>query len=235
MRVMTWNIHGAVGRDGKEDWGRIAAVIEAADVEVVGLQEVDCRRMHSDNIDKLTWLGRRLGMAQVEGPARWEAGGYFGNAVLSRRPVHRARVVDVSVARREQRSVLDVEVGAAPQAQVLRVLVTHFGLRARERNRQAKALLELAAEEPEVATIVMGDFNEWRPRASCVALLDSAFGRPKRTPRTFPARFPLLPLDRVWVRPLTALSDLRRLSGPAGLASDHLPVVVSLALHHSAR
>ena len=43
--------------------------------------------------------------------------------------------------------------------------------------------------------------------------------------RSFPSRFPLLSLDRIWVRPRRALRELGVHASPtARSASDHLPV-----------
>ena len=74
----------------------------------------------------------------------------------------------------------------------------------------------------------MGDFNEWRPRAKTIADLDAALGSAPLV-RSFPARFPLLTLDRIWVRPRRALIDVRAQRSPlARVASDHLPVLARL-------
>jgi endonuclease/exonuclease/phosphatase family metal-dependent hydrolase len=48
-------------------------------------------------------------------------------------------------------------------------------------------------------------------------------------PKSFPARFPLLALDRVWAGPCAAVADVRaHRSALALVASDHLPVVARL-------
>jgi endonuclease/exonuclease/phosphatase family metal-dependent hydrolase len=74
----------------------------------------------------------------------------------------------------------------------------------------------------------MGDINEW-----------FLWGRPLRwlhvefqetpAPATFPAYRPVLALDRLWVRPRTALRRLAVHATPlARVASDHLPLVAAL-------
>jgi len=48
--------------------------------------------------------------------------------------------------------------------------------------------------------------------------------------RTFPSRWPILALDRVWVRPRHSLLALKAHRSPlAQLASDHLPVKALVA------
>ena len=41
VKVMSYNIHHAVGEDNVLDLERIAKVIEDSDAEIIGLQEVD--------------------------------------------------------------------------------------------------------------------------------------------------------------------------------------------------
>ena len=40
MRLVTWNIHGGLGRDGRRDLGRVAALLQDMKCEVAALQEV---------------------------------------------------------------------------------------------------------------------------------------------------------------------------------------------------
>ena len=46
VRVMTWNIHGAVGRNPRFDLARVVELIRRAGPDIVALQEVDSRRAH---------------------------------------------------------------------------------------------------------------------------------------------------------------------------------------------
>ncbi|RAY16461.1 endonuclease/exonuclease/phosphatase [Actinomadura craniellae] len=84
LRVVTYNIHEAVGRDGKLDPAATAAAIEAERPNVVLLQEVSRGSLTSGTTDLAVWLSRRLGMRLVWGPA---ADGQFGNAILTSYPV----------------------------------------------------------------------------------------------------------------------------------------------------
>jgi endonuclease/exonuclease/phosphatase family metal-dependent hydrolase len=43
VRIVSYNIHGCVGTDGRRDAERVAAVLEALAPDVVALQEVDSR------------------------------------------------------------------------------------------------------------------------------------------------------------------------------------------------
>jgi endonuclease/exonuclease/phosphatase family metal-dependent hydrolase len=80
-----------------------------------------------------------------------------------------------------------------------------------------------------LTTVVLGDFNDWIWPGSVQRVL--ARHLPSQTrQRTFPARFPLLKLDRIYCRPAEAL--LRSWTDKeASAVSDHLPVVAEIALN----
>ena len=66
LRLATWNIHMAVGRDGKRDLQRTAQVILQMQAEVIGLQEVD-NHVEGDG-DDLKRLQSLTGMEVIAGP-----------------------------------------------------------------------------------------------------------------------------------------------------------------------
>ena len=68
LRLVTWNIHGAVGTDRACEPGRIARVLQEIDADVVALQEVPSRgsergaRAHRLNpISGAPWVSMSLG------------------------------------------------------------------------------------------------------------------------------------------------------------------------------
>ena len=113
---------------------------------------------------------------------------------------------------------------------LLRVVVTHFGLRVAERRRQVRLLVSILQESPEVPTILLADVNEWLPPSRVLRKLHRVMGRaPAR--RTFPSRFPVFALDRIWVRPASCLEALTVHRSPlARVASDHLPLAATIEL-----
>ncbi|HJL18381.1 MAG TPA: endonuclease/exonuclease/phosphatase family protein [Sandaracinaceae bacterium LLY-WYZ-13_1] len=228
LRVATYNVHGCVGMDGRLDPERVARVIRQTEASVVGLQEVDCLRPLGDGRDQLEQLADAARMTPVPGPTRRRGDGYFGNALLSSHPVVEVERSDLSVPGYEPRGVLVVElaVGGRP----LRVAVTHFGLRAKERARQVEALLEVLSQRVDGPTVLMGDFNEWRPRAVTLVEMHALFGYGPPV-RSFPSRLPVFALDRVWVHPSDRLRGVDAHRSPSSrLASDHLPVVARIVL-----
>ena len=224
LRIATYNVHGCVGNDGVRDVDRVAQVITTLRADIVGLQEVDCRQRLDNGATQLDRLAERTGMTAVSGPTIVENGGFFGNALLTRFAVADVERVDLSVAGREPRGLLEVVLGHGRPR--LRVIVTHFGLRAAERRVQVDALLARVADPRPV--VLLGDFNEWHSRAAALMRLHAALGQAPRV-KSFPARWPLLALDRIWVRPLASLDAIScDDSLLARWASDHLPVVAEI-------
>ena len=224
LRVVTWNVHGCVGVDGVESPERVAHVIRQLDPDVIGLQE-----MKEPSLPQLAAL---TGLQAIAGVTRADGLGQFGNALLTRHPVQAVLRHDFSVGKREPRGVLDVMLRRRGNGELLRVLVTHFGLAAEERRRQADLLLELVQQPGAPVLAVMGDFNEWRPFVKTLHRLDAHLG-PAEGVRSFPSYLPVLRLDRIWVRPRQALSQVRAHRSGSWAASDHLPVSAQIDLTHA--
>jgi endonuclease/exonuclease/phosphatase family metal-dependent hydrolase len=139
--------------------------------------------------------------------------------------VHR---IDLSMDRREPRGALatPIDVDGVP----VHFLATHLGLRVGERRFQVRQLLSYLDSVRHSLVIVLGDFNDWLPGRSAAHVLDSRLGRPPRG-ASFPAWWPVLTLDRIWVRPLAGLRQIFVHASPsARRASDHLPVVAEIGL-----
>ena len=90
--------------------------------------------------------------------------------------------------------------------------------------------MELLALSRRDLTILMGDLNEWHVWGKSLRGLRRVFGSPA-APVTFPARWPVLALDRIWISPAQALLTVEAHNTPRSrLASDHLPVKADLYL-----
>ncbi len=224
--VATWNIHMGRGADGRRDLERTAAVIRALEIDCIGLQEVE--NHHHPGGDDLTRLAAATGLQAVPGPTLFKPGGDYGNALLSRWPVLRVERHDLSVPGREPRGLLIAHL-QTPELR-LQVAVTHLGLRPAERRRQVATILGHLPGDPTVPLLLLGDFNEWLLWGRPLRWLHHRF-RPAPAPRTFPARRPLLRLDRILASEALRLHQVRAVATAASrLASDHLPVVAQVAL-----
>jgi endonuclease/exonuclease/phosphatase family metal-dependent hydrolase len=109
-------------------------------------------------------------------------------------------------------------------------------LREAHRHRQLQRLLALLEREvpSNAPLIVAGDFNDWRGRAdavlrSCglVEVFREAHGDHARS---FPARWPLLRLDRIYVRQVAEAHPLPLPRDPWATLSDHAPLAAEIQL-----
>ena len=201
-------------------------MIRSLDADIVSLQEV-LSDPDAAPSSQLRILAEKTGMHMaVAGPTMRKADGHYGNALLSRFPIMRVRLHDISLGAFEPRGIIDADIRVGDQT--VRVMATHFGLWPMERNRQALRLLEILPENPAQPLIVMGDMNCWVPGSPALRRLQARLGKPA-TMRSYPAPLPLLPLDRIWIQAagyrLVAEAPRSRL---ARIASDHLPMVATV-------
>lgn len=221
----SYNVHRCIGRDRRHDPDRIVAVLRELDADVIGLQEIAARHGAEGDVDQLVHLANAIGYAAVAAPTHHHTRGHFANAVLCRGRVTRTDRHDLSVLGREPRGLLDADVECA--AGVVRVLVTHFGLRAVDRLFQAERVLAALGDDRRRRTIILGDINEWFAGPG-LRRLEGRLGRAPSA-ATFPARRPILALDRIWVQPPAALVEVHAHASPlARVASDHLPLCATV-------
>jgi endonuclease/exonuclease/phosphatase family metal-dependent hydrolase len=249
MRIMTYNVHSCRGSDGRVLPERIAEVISRWSPDVVALQEVV--RSGDSTRDQLALIAEQTGMDAHFTKTRPEGDDVFGIATLVRHSFEVHAEAPLPALRGEPRAAHWLRVDA--NGETLEIVNTHLSVHLRERLAQLQALLrrEVIGEEvtvprpqafslmPVAPTLVLcGDFNAGflsaEYRFLCVHL-QNAQRAVRRWPRpTFPARYPLLRLDHVWVGPAwkvtsaeVVASDLER------RASDHLPLVVDLELRRT--
>lgn len=234
LRVMTWNIASNRARFAAE---AIAHGIDELDPDVVAMQEV-CKAALKDIAKVLKrrtqWPHRGAGQGKV-----WHehAGlhrapcGPFGNAVLARVPLGPAQIDRLPPCQEcrdhgEQRSVLRAD-AAAGDAQ-LRVYSTHHspGAWTRGAGQLESALAFVGADRQRgTGQVVCGDFNE-RPERLRRFYDRLAEADPEGRP-TYPAGQPTAKIDYVF---LGGGATARDPQIPATFASDHRPLLVTVAL-----
>jgi endonuclease/exonuclease/phosphatase family metal-dependent hydrolase len=161
--------------------------------------------------------------------------GHHGNALLSKYPIREYRNLDVSITGPERRGLLHCVLDVPGHAEVHAICV-HLSLLESHRQLQLQLLCQLLESLPDDAPVIIaGDFNDWQLQGN-VALarrdyLHEAFERHHGRPaKTYPARFPLLRLDRIYLR--NASSHNPKILGhkPWTHLSDHLPLAVEVHL-----
>ena len=162
--------------------------------------------------------------------------GHHGNAVLSRYPITRFENHDVSVGGHESRGLLHCVLALPGTAGAVHAICVHLGLRARHRARQIASLCRLVARDVPAGAplLIAGDFNDWRQEADGLLrdcqvreVFTSRLGQPART---FPARWPVLRLDRIYVRNVRDWRPVPLASRVWAGLSDHVPIAAEVAL-----
>ena len=232
FRIVSYNIHSGVGLDGRFDLFRIAEVLHEVSADFIALQECGDflgRTSHDAHPETLASI---LKMDMAFGPNVVRDGRRYGNAILSRWPILHSQNYDLSHGRREPRGALRCDVGVEGRSR-LHLFSVHLGLSVTERRAQEWKLFsnevfqEASRAEP---LVVCGDFNYLRGRPAPAMLRHSindaarALGAEQKT---YPSRFPILRLDRIFIdRSIRPLSLHVHKSAMALKSSDHLPVVM---------
>jgi endonuclease/exonuclease/phosphatase family metal-dependent hydrolase len=229
LTVASYNIHKAVGADGRRDPARTAAVIAEIDADILALQEADMRFGARKGLLDLDALRRDLGLVPVPVETVGEAHGFHGNLILVRNALIQA-VHHLDLPGLEPRGSLitDLLINGQP----LRVAAAHFGLLRGSRARQTRALLNRLQALDNRPTLLMGDLNEWRTGSrSSLESLKGHFSADVAVP-SFPARFPLVALDRMMACTQSELCEATvHLTPLSRIASDHLPIKARLRLN----
>jgi endonuclease/exonuclease/phosphatase family metal-dependent hydrolase len=225
LRIASYNVHRAIGRDKRIDPQRILDVVREIDADVIALQEVEA---HDDGADMLAWLARETGYEAIAGTTLLRHDGHYGNGLLTRCPVKGKRLCDLTWRGREPRGAIAADLDCGGHG--LRIVATHLGLRPAERRDQVQQLLHLFKEHTHERSVLIGDLNEWFLWGRPLRRLHRHF---EQTPAlaTFPARLPVFALDRIWTHPHAMLRRLEVHKTPLSRrASDHLPLVATLEL-----
>jgi endonuclease/exonuclease/phosphatase family metal-dependent hydrolase len=213
LKIATYNIHKGFSQFNRRVvLHELRERLRELDADIVFLQEVQGEheghvQRHADYpvgpqhefLADEFWAHHAYGMNAVYD------GGHHGNAILSRFPIVQSNNKDVSAHRFESRGLLhsEVEIGG----QMVHCLCAHFGLFAKGRRMQKRALIEYvrSAIPDDEPLIIAGDFNDWRDQLSPVLareldvrdVFDLQNGKPARS---YPSRLPMFRLDRIYVR-----------------------------------
>lgn len=231
LRVLSYNIH-----KGRREYSRrlimdeLKSAIEETEADIVCLQEV--QGAHSEiSAPQFESLADRVWSHFAYAQNAVTQHGHHGNAILSRFPIVAHSNTNLALMKRASRSILRAEIEIPGQARPLQVMCVHMGLFGFERRMQVAALkTQIETMDPRDALIVAGDFNDWagvghRSLSGITGLAEISQHTNGKLARTFPARWPLLPVDRIYARHIEPVA-LTPLDGARwrGL-SDHLPLV----------
>lgn len=159
--------------------------------------------------------------------------GHHGNAILSSHPIARYQNLDVPKAGPERRGRLRCVIDA-PGVDEVHAIRAQPGMRESHRQCQPEIFCELVENgiPANAPRIVAGDFHHWHRRATPRlrrARRFEACGTPSgRLARTFPARCPVLPLDRICARKTGVHDPMVLLRRPWSHLSDYTPLAAEV-------
>lgn len=246
LRLLTYNIHKAIGIDGRFAPERIVDVLGHYQADMVLLQEVDRGVPRSGMLDLAALLGRELGYAyRAVGMNVFMRCGKYGNATLSRFPIGRQHNLDLTIGGAKRRGAQHTRIhvvrgGRRAEVDVFNI---HLSLMALLRRHQMRRLLTFIAafDSPSTACVVAGDMNDWQGMLKRRFFVPAGFVcATNRRPgsrwalKTFPSIAPTGGLDKIFYRgPLRAVQVRRSHLKLARVASDHLPVIADFELAES--
>jgi endonuclease/exonuclease/phosphatase family metal-dependent hydrolase len=253
LRVASYNIHAGAGTDNVFDLDRQVEELRSLDADVIGLQEVDVHwGARSGWRDLAAELGERLGMEvffapiysldplSADAPRR-----EYGVAVLSRYPILAAENHDITRLSTQEADPVPAPAPGFPEVRIrvrglpVHVYTTHLDYRADPSVRAAQVAdtLRILDEDCDAhgrcpRQVLTGDFNAVHAAPELAPLwqrLTDASTVAGADAPTYPALNPRTRIDYVTVSP--GAVDVKGVTVPETLASDHRPVVADLALH----
>ena len=248
LKIATYNIH-----KGLSYFNRRVVLHELRDrlrelnADILFLQEVQgehtrhAERYHNYlDCAQHEFIAEEIWAHSVYGKNAVYEAGHHGNAILSRFPILQSFNMDVSAHRFENRGLLhcEIELDGKPHVHCLCV---HFGLFAKGRRTQTNILIEYVRDNipPDAPLILAGDFNDWRNQishtlASKLDMHDVFHLHGGSHARSYPARLPLLRLDRIYVRGFGVIHCDVHVGGTWKRLSDHAALSAKLKWHDPA-
>ena len=228
LTFASYNIHKAVGTDGRRDADRIISVLREVNADIIAIQEVDLRTGERASVLSRAALDDTHWQV-VPVAKRPRSLGWHGNALLVRREFKVLDCEPLDLPMVEPRGAVRVDLECGGRR--VRVAGMHLCLSGLRRRDQIKAILDHIGNCADACpTVLMGDFNQWGLRSGAM----QEFGANWQhlvLGRSFPSRQPIAQLDRIVASQEWQVGECDvHHSALSAQASDHLPVWANLRL-----
>lgn len=170
--------------------------------------------------------------------------GHHGNLILSKFPIEHFENIDLSTNRWERRGLLlcKIRLPGSSEVPFFYAACSHLNLLHSGRLLQYKKIKTEVLNRVDEATpfIIAGDFNDWNKKCAHVFEDELQMKEVHKEitgsfAKTFPALFPLLSLDRIYVRKAriekVKVMEPTHREGLLGHLSDHLPLYCEVDLY----
>jgi endonuclease/exonuclease/phosphatase family metal-dependent hydrolase len=234
FRLLTWNIHKGIGGiDRRYRLDRVIDTLAHYAPDIVHLQEVTDGVPRTGRDRQAELIADALGLHhRAYQPNVCLSEGTYGNAILSRYPLHDVHDVDLKIPLKKQRRAQIARCRLRLEDKHSRTLIlvnVHLGLAEFERRIQLRRVLACEAlkhAHRDTPLIVAGDINDVLGRAGWQTMQPNGFRNGCAAFNTFPAFLPVRALDQIHFRGDLTLMDSAVATVPlASRASDHLPLI----------
>lgn len=226
LKILSYNIHKGKNLAQEYILKQIKSSISSVGADLVLLQEVvgNSNKITTSQFEFLAdsiWDHYAYGRNAVKNEYN------HGNAILSKYPILKWENVDISSSKLESRGILYAYLEIEKVS--VHVFCLHLSLRQKDRVKQLQRLSTLLKDIPSGEPIIVGgDFNDWNKKLNSQM---NEIGLEMITlPKTFPSFYPLLPLDRIYVRNIKQLKVEVLTDKSWRELSDHLALLVEIEL-----
>ena len=163
--------------------------------------------------------------------------GHHGNALLSKFPITHYENHNISIGGPEKRGMLHCVMQVPGSSVAIHAICVHLSLAENHRRKQLALMCQMIQRDipADAPLVVAGDFNDWRNRAHPflareAGLKEVFLTSTGQAARTFPARMPMLQLDRIYVRNAAVHAAVVLPGRPWSHLSDHAPLAAHIDL-----
>ncbi|MBC7419201.1 MAG: endonuclease/exonuclease/phosphatase family protein [Bdellovibrio sp.] len=242
LKILSYNIHKGFDRGNKNYFlEEIKDLIKNSHADIVFLQEVVGKN------EKYKKKGLIDSQFEFLADSIWNHfsyaknalydHGHHGNLILSKYPIESWENVNITTNSLEKRGFLVCKINIPHKNNKhIYVACAHLDLLHRGRKIQYETIknkirsLDVADHEP---LIIAGDFNDWNKK--CTTTFEDELGMIEahktahgRFAKTFPASFPVLTLDRIYVKNMKIVKSQIFKQKTKKHYSDHLPLYCEL-------
>jgi len=236
LRILSYNIHKGFSMSRRYVLDSIKEAIHTTHADLVFLQEIvgeNSRhsRKHANwpKNTQFEFLADSIWTHYAYGKNAVYIDGHHGNAILSKHPIIAWENLDISNNRFERRGLLHATIQPlTASSDPIHAICVHLDLFEGGRARQLKRIIKRIQQNvpTEAPLILAGDFNDWRELASPIlcselGVTEAHMSTHGKHAASFPAWFPFLRLDRIYLRGFTALEARCFTEPPWDSLSDH--------------
>jgi endonuclease/exonuclease/phosphatase family metal-dependent hydrolase len=245
LKLLTYNIHKGFNiTNRKFVLHQIRETLQETNVDMAFLQEIhgehtghQLTTKNWPEVSQYEFLADQLWPHYAYGKNAIYNSGHHGNAILSKFPFDAWENLNVSRFKRASRSLLHGVLNVPGASRQIHVICVHLDQIRLLRNQQMKRLaLRIRESIPaDAPLIVAGDFNDWSDHVSRFLFAEPAMKEVHHTlygrhAMTYPAGWPVLPLDRIYYRNINVVSCHCVGGQPWHALSDHMPLYAEFEL-----